>query len=68
MRDDFVEWAHKAKSCPELGQAQAVGRPEWQRGLPLSVLTIIDRKANAAASSVSHLQDYIDYTKKFRTG
>lgn len=41
-------------------------RPEWQKGLPLSVLMEIDRKASQVMVSDAHFQDYLDFTKQWR--
>lgn len=54
------------KYPPELARPQSAGRPEWQKGLPLSVLMEIDRKANQVHVSDAHFQDYLDFTKTWR--
>lgn len=53
------------KYPPELCGGQRP-RPEWQKGLPLSVLREIDRKASLVTMSDAHFQDYLDFTKKWR--
>lgn len=56
----------KMAQAPELYAGQSAGRPEWQKGLPMDTLIMLDRKANEAMHSEDALYEYLGLTYTLR--